>query len=505
MKLTRRDFLKAAGLLSLAYAAPQPLRKLEKVQKNDDEQNILIILFDAWSASNTSLYGYERRTNPALERLAEKAVVYHNHFAGGHFTAPGTASILTGTFPWTHRAFHVTGKIDGDIDNRNLFHAFRSYHRIAYTHNPLANYLLRNFSPYIDEYIRRKKFYLESDPFISNWFQSDYDTASIGWNRAIKRLEEEYSYALYLSQLYEAYKINRVEEALPNFPRGLPDHDGLEFFTLEKGINGLFSLATSAPEPFLGYYHFYPPHAPYNTRQDFYNRFKDDGYQPNLKSDHPLMGNQSEQTLIEQRRFYDEFLLYVDAEFARLYNLLEQAGTLENTWIVLTSDHGEMFERGILGHSDPVFYQSLMQVPLLIFPPGQQKRVDVYDPTTAADLLATLMHVTGQKTPAWSEGIILPPFRETPPPERDITSVQVDYIDNKGEIRQAASMLVRENHKLMWLLGYGEEEEQKNHIELYETANDPEELDNLYPREKALANELLEPLQQKMIDLKNTY
>lgn len=97
--ITRRDFLKLAGLLPLSIALPSVSQSTET-----DKQNVIIFVFDALSAHNISLYGYPRKTMPNLVRLAEKAVVYHNHHAGGNFTTPGTASLLTGVLPWSHRA-----------------------------------------------------------------------------------------------------------------------------------------------------------------------------------------------------------------------------------------------------------------------------------------------------------------------------------------------------------------------------------------------------------------
>ena len=91
------------------------------------------------------------------------------------------------------------------------------------------------------------------------------------------------------------------------------------------------------------------------------------------------------------RRWYDEYILYVDSEFARLYHHLEENGILENTWLVLTADHGEMFERGITGHQAPPMFQPLVRIPLVIFAPGQESRVDIYERTNAIDVLPTLM------------------------------------------------------------------------------------------------------------------
>src|SRR5512144_296003 len=97
----RRDFLKLAGLLPFTVAAP---RWTSRLSAAGARQNVVVVVFDAWSAKNISLYGYQRPTTPNLARLSKRAVVYHNHYAGSSFTTSGTASLLTGTYPWSHRA-----------------------------------------------------------------------------------------------------------------------------------------------------------------------------------------------------------------------------------------------------------------------------------------------------------------------------------------------------------------------------------------------------------------
>ncbi|PWB72996.1 MAG: hypothetical protein C3F07_10535, partial [Anaerolineales bacterium] len=142
-KSSRRDFLKLTSLLPFGLAASN----LEKrfgvhLQQPGGQKNVLVIVFDAWSAYNVSLYGYGRNTTPNIDRLAERATVYHNHHAGGSFTTPGTASLLTGVLPWTHRAFESNGTLDEAFVTRNIFTAFQNHYSIAYTHNPWANTLL---------------------------------------------------------------------------------------------------------------------------------------------------------------------------------------------------------------------------------------------------------------------------------------------------------------------------------------------------------------------------
>ena len=104
-KLSRKDILKLASLLPFSYYFPQLIPA-----QDSTKPNILIVLFDAWSASNTSVYGYPRETTPNINRLAEKAIVYHNHYASGHYTYPSTASFLTGVLPWSHKGYWTNPK-----------------------------------------------------------------------------------------------------------------------------------------------------------------------------------------------------------------------------------------------------------------------------------------------------------------------------------------------------------------------------------------------------------
>ena len=499
--LSRRDFLKLAGLFSAGAALPGYLRP-NLLNANANGQNVLIIVFDAWSAKNISLYSYDRHTTPNLARLAEKAIVYHKHSAGGHFTTPGTASLLTGTTPWTHRAFKHNDIVDPGRVQHNLFNTFPSYHRVSYTHNPLADTILKQFLTDIDEHTPWQDLYLESDPLVSNIFANDQDVALIGWRRAMKRLEEEgHSYTLYLSQIYQHFALKKVAQLNEQFPRGIPIYNdlGLNFFTLEQGIDWTHNLLGELPQPFLGYFHFLPPHDPYHTRHDFVDAFVNDGLGPREKPLHPLDQGIAKSRMIERHRWYDEFILYVDAEFARLHTMLEQSGLLENTWLVLTADHGEMFERGILGHVPPVFHEPIMHIPLMIFPPGQSERVDVYERTSAIDLLPTLLQLTGQDIPGWAEGLVLPPFAAaTPRAAREIPMLQVEGYHPDGSIHKATTVLQQGDFKIMWYLGYEALDATGEYIELYDLAADPEEMNNLYPREKTRADEMLAVLRVKL-------
>jgi arylsulfatase A-like enzyme len=490
----RRDFLKLAGLLSLNLAAPQFLFRPAK-SEGGTGANVLIVVFDAFSALHNSLYGYARQTMPNLARIADKGTVYHQHYANGPFTTPGTASLLTGTLPWTHRALdHGDGVADHMVD-KSIFHAFDEYHCMAYSHNTIANTLLKQFVPAIDDYTPQGRLFLGSDAFLHDL--KDHDIAPLAWTRAIKKLDDGVSYSLFMSRLYALLNEDRFSAYESKFPRGLPHLFEDSYYILEDGIDWVQTLLAAAPQPFMGYFHFLPPHFPYKTRAEFYNQFYKDGFEPLEKPIHIFAPKRAEGRVDEFRRWYDEYILYVDAEFARLYDFMQQNGLLENTWLVLTSDHGEMFERGIVGHQAPPMFQPLVRIPLVIFAPGQDSRVDIHERTNAIDMLPTLMHNTGQAIPDWAEGHVLPPFASLPP-DRPIVNVRGKGIDPGQPIHKGSAMLIRGDYKLVYIFGFEGDLEGGELIELYHLQDDPEELNDLASSRPDIVDQMLSEIKPQL-------
>ncbi|MHB1558183.1 MAG: sulfatase family protein, partial [Isosphaeraceae bacterium] len=71
------------------------------------------------------------------------------------------------------------------------------------------------------------------------------------------------------------------------------------------------------------------------------------------------------------RESYEECVGYLDRQIGRLFADLEAMGALENTIVVITSDHGEEFgEHGIFGHGQRL-YSQVLHVPLLVIGPGR--------------------------------------------------------------------------------------------------------------------------------------
>jgi arylsulfatase A-like enzyme len=518
-QVTRRDFLKLAGLLPVSIAAPRFLGSINALgNAQGGPQNVLVIVFDTWSAYHMSLHGYERETTPNITRLADRAVVYHNNYAGGNFTTPGTASLLTGTLPWKHRAFQPGGSVDEAFIDKNIFSAFENYYRVTYSHNLWANILLRQFRDNLEAYIPKGKYFLnggDSDPeqgllisaenVVQSLLSNDEDIALVSWIRAMEKEQEGYAYSLFLSPLYEEYRKQYYESRFADlkalFPRGIPKDDYANF-VLEQAITGIGNLLLTVPQPFAGYFHFWPPHAPYNTHRDFVGQFSGDGFKPPVKP-LDLFGDNIPDT--KHRTEYDEYILYVDREFGRFYDHLENNGLLDNTWIVLTSDHGELFERGIEGHRTPVLYEPVVRVPLMIFEPGRTSRLDVHANISAVDILPTMLHVTGNKEADWAEGVVLSPFApQEPDLERSVYVVQAEKSEQFAPLTVATLTLRKGDYKLMYFFGY-KELRGRERVELYNIKDDPEELNDLFDTENEIGLKLLTELKTKLGEINSPY
>jgi choline-sulfatase len=274
---------------------------------------------------------------------------------------------------------------------------------------------------------------------------------------------------------------------------------------LETATDWIGDRVTRVPRPFIGYFHLLPPHGPYNTTQEFYNRFRADGFRPVAKPADVFSEGVSYEELLKRRTEYDEFILYVDREFGRFYDGLESAGLLDNTWVVLTSDHGEMFERGISAHSTDSLYQPVIRIPLLNFEPGRETGVDIQDHTSAVDVLPTLAHVTGHALPDWTEGLVLPPYAaSSPDPNRSIYVMRAAKNPPSSPLTRASTMLVKGRYKLLYFFGY-EDRGFQELVKLFDLQADPEEMNDLSLAQKDVTAEMLAELKSKLTQVNQPY
>lgn len=506
-KINRRDFLKISGIAAAGLALTTLRPRVQSLL--DKKPNIVILLADTMSADNLSLYGYPRRTTPHLERLAGRAIVYHSHYSGGNYTTSGTASLLTGSLPWTHRAINLGGLVRRQLADRNIFHLIGAdYHRVGFAQNIWADLFLRQFGADVDVHIPSPTFiHGQEKPLVSHLFKNDQlgayyalDDFLLSTHHTVNPLSGSASMG-YLGLFY-GLSNSDLGAADAEHPYGLPSN-GYYFFknsVLYDGVRDTIIDLHRNQNPFFAYFHLMAPHSTYRPTRGYVDSLEEMEFP--TKQFHPLGRRANRRTLLEQRKVYDEYVANVDAEMGRLFDSLEAAGVLENTYFIITSDHGEFFERGEFGHDTPLLYNPVIHIPLLVFAPGQSQRVDVHIPTSSADLLPTILSIVRRDIPTEIEGQLLPGLGGTEDENRPVFSVEAKEVSSFLPLSRASISMVKGAKKMIHYKGY---EKYPDAFEFYDLQDDHEEKRDLVLQDTVTAARMKEELLDHLAEAEKAF
>jgi arylsulfatase len=115
----------------------------------------------------------------------------------------------------------------------------------------------------------------------------------------------------------------------------------------------------------------------------------------------------SSETLTEERiraarRAYYADVSIIDSAIGDILDALARKGELDNTWVIYTSDHGEMMgEHGLLAKM--VFYRPAVRIPLIVRPPGGCAARVIDDRVEQFDISATCNEIAGARQITGSE------------------------------------------------------------------------------------------------------
>jgi arylsulfatase A-like enzyme len=495
--VTRRDILKLIGTAGL-FA---PMSKIFKLADNHGMEttspqtpNIIILLFDTLSAVHMGLYGYGRNTTPNIDRFAKTSTVFHRNYSSSNFTQPSTASLLTGVYPWSHRSLNFFTPLLNSFKKNNIFTELASSHKsITYTHNIHTANILEQFKADIDLLKPINDLVI----YDGNKYQSPFKNDKLLGAYAARRWIETYyapSYSLFLNPIFTIEQaaitstINNKFKSL--YPLGLGDRDGY-LFKLEDAIDWIGQITAQTTQPYFGYFHLLPPHEVYRPRVDFLGMFTNDNFNLHEKPEHHFSENITQEQQKINCQLYDEYIALVDAEFGRLVQQMEQQGTLENSYLILTSDHGQLLERGIHGHSNPALYESVIQTPLIIHSPGQTEGLNIYSLTSIIDIVPTILDLMNQNHLNISEGVSLPTLGGIEDKDRIIFSMYTQQNAKLKPLTNVTYSAIQWPYKLINYRGYLDYDDV---VELYNLEIDPDELDNIAKEKNTVVDFLKDEL-----------
>lgn len=333
--------------------------------------NVLLYVVCTLRPDHTSLYGYARETTPFLRKLGASSVVFEDAVAQAPWTKASVPSILTSIQAYAHGIANESDTIPrGTVTMAEQLRA-AGYTTASIVANPFAGRasgLERGFD-YVLEYpvVQRQR----TDA-------ADRGTDSAAINRAILPWLEKH----------------RDE---PTF---------------------LFVLSTD-------------PHAPYRPPAEFEAKFANPAETEQFNRDYAklrdiraygggatvsraeIRAKGIDDTAFLKRAVerYDAEIAHNDRSIGALADQYKTLGLLDNTLVVIASDHGEEFWEHGLGAHGHSLYSELIHVALMMWNPKlipQGRRVT--DTVQLIDILPTVLELLGVKPSSGMEGRSLVPL-----------------------------------------------------------------------------------------------
>lgn len=203
------------------------------------------------------------------------------------------------------------------------------------------------------------------------------------------------------------------------------ENDSLTRWTVERGIR--FLETRDDTRPYCLYLGFSKPHPPFDPPLNYWSLYQ------NRILPEPIHGDWSQDrtqlpagfmdgtwglngvdrwtpdSIREMRRAYYALITQIDYQLGLLLSRLRELGQLENTFILFTSDHGEMLGDHHMG-AKSVFLEPSAHVPYILRPAESHKelRGTTCDSIACmADILPTFCTLAGADIPERCDGIDL--------------------------------------------------------------------------------------------------
>jgi arylsulfatase A-like enzyme len=493
-KQSRRDFLKVgAGALGALGVAGSSLGAAGRGAAAGDVPRPNFVFFlgegmrpdelssskiEGWDGDGLSAMGNRIISTPHFDRIVHEGITFRNAFVTYALCLPSRASILTGLYP------HRTGAIDN-----------------------------------------RKRKIPDTVPTIADMLRgAGYEVAFFGKAHVEDLSKRQWDYYFGIEAAGANYYHPVITESHNGVVQPPQQYHGYVDDILTA--RALEWLNQKHDKPFCLFFWFIAPHAPfYRPRHllDLYNgeripkpsTFDDDlkGYpgkplafkEAYNKIGTTVLGPDDPRSLEELVKDHMAGVVSNDENAGKIMDALEKAGTVDDTAIILSSDHG--FFLGEWCFYDKRFmHEPSIRVPLAIrYPRRIRAGLAPSQMALNIDIPPTILELAGVKDPDWTQwvqGRSLVPFMKGTPPADWRKDWLYEYYEYPGaeEVRPQRGVRT-ERYKLIHYFLPPQE------FELYDLQEDPGELHNLYgdPRYSKLARDLLNRIDELRKETGDTY
>ncbi|MCL4401782.1 MAG: sulfatase-like hydrolase/transferase [Acidobacteria bacterium] len=491
MKTQRRQFLQVLSTGAAGALSPALKGRAEGAQPQQERPNILIIMADQHRAGLTRRSGFPLDTMPALDGLASRGVAFDRAYTTSPLCVPARISLLTGRWPHAHRVRQNSAPRFA-VFEKDLFDVARELgYKTALTgknHSHLTPAKADFWRPYMHT---------------EGWLPDPPPKEFVAYDDWIKHLNPGMSL-----------------QATP-FPVETQ-------FPHRIVSNAIEFIQGAGTQPFALWVSFPEPHNPYQVPKPYFDMFPPDSVPPRAVGPEVLKSKGFKWEWLRQLEAstfpgYDEnwrrtrsnylgMLRLINDQVDRLLHHLETSGKLENTIVVYVADHGDFFCDYGLMRKGVELPEVLTRIPMVWAGWGVRPQSKLPAFVSLADVLPTLCDAVGAPVPHGAQGRSLWPMlqgRDYPREEFETLYSEVgfggmnygpgDDIDPKwgrslrfgtipacdelNPVTQSGDMKMvrRGDWKLIFdMMGNGQ---------LYNLAEDPYELKNLFGQPHAAATQ----------------
>lgn len=410
---------------------------VKKNQQNKPKNyNVIFITFDGLQAKHLNKYGYTLKTTPNLDQLLGTSYLFKNAVSPAPWTVPSHMSIMTSMYPSEHKVI-------------NKFVEFDKKKNIAVKTN------LKNLTP-------------SAKTFAEILKENGYYTAAFTGDAGVSA---PFGFSQGFDEYYDKEMFGGFYNTIPKAIDWLKKNKDKKFFLW---VHGYDVHGQHAPEE--GYDNRYVT-KPYTGK--YTGSIKEQGA---LREEGIKNGviKLSEEDIAFWRAIYDEKIEKADAKFKKLVDEITNLKLLDNTILVLFSDHGtEFYEHKRFDHGHTL-YSELLNVLFAIHLPEQKTGKEINSLVSTLDIAPTVLKLLNIKNPVpeQTKGIDLTPSFADNNVSRDIFS-ETDY----RLFTHKRSVQTPDEWKFIMTMNGPEKE-------LYNLKNDPNEQENLAEKETKKAYEL---------------
>ncbi len=399
--------------------------------------NILLLTIDTLRADALGCYGHPKSISPEIDQLAEQGVMFEQAITSGSWTQAAFPVMLTSTYASMYGG--CLGPLSPDRPSPVEALSRSGYQTAAFSTSPLLSRALgydRGFNHFVDLDPE------ERDPVLRR-IKGGHRLLGLPATHAVARLLRRQSRP---ARLYVP-----AEALTDQFLDWLPETD----------------------RPFFAWLHYMDVHWPYHLENELTRPVEIAQAWKDLRQLYQANWNGAPISPQQRRHFielYEKAVRYTDSQIGRLLRALDRAGVLQNSIIILVSDHGEEFlERKHWGHFETNLHDEIVRVPLIFKLPEKPAVQRVTHQVSLLDLMPTILELGGCPAPDGMEGVSLIPLWNG---DTSAYAPQVAISEMWRDHRHMIALRTRE-FKYIW------DSEHPDQPALYFLSEDPEEQVNV--------------------------